>query len=192
MSFPLSPDHVDEVDDFLAHFGVKGMKWGQRKSDGSSSGISRAQMKSAGLTAAKVAVRYGGPAALGVAAGAAATLGAPISLPTLGVLGISAKILSDPAIQPALSAGAAFTKSVAKDVGNIPLPKLPKYDNPFTLSTAEKARLKTITTRANQIAAEANAQSKKLDDSFGTRTTTTSEAITPIGRDGTAYAPYRR
>lgn len=35
---------MDEVDEFLAHYGVKGMKWGVRKSSGDSSGSSEKRL----------------------------------------------------------------------------------------------------------------------------------------------------
>lgn len=54
---------MDEVDEFLLHFGVKGMKWGQRKSEGSSSDSSTSSDKKADLK--RVAKIVGTAAAIG-------------------------------------------------------------------------------------------------------------------------------
>lgn len=48
MSVEVEPALDPEVEDFLAHFGVKGMKWGKRKSSSSSDGesASRSELRS--------------------------------------------------------------------------------------------------------------------------------------------------
>lgn len=105
---------MSDVDTFLAHFGVKGMKWGVRRSASSTSSggsSTREDVKQAGIAVAKVAARYGAPPA----AVAAASLAAPIGLPSVVALGVSAKILLDPDAQEAISAAGKFAKDWASD-----------------------------------------------------------------------------
>lgn len=118
---------MDEVENFLAHYGVKGMKWGVRRPGGSSSG-GRARPKSGpvsenraaamvvGKEVAKAAVKYGLPAG-------AIALGAGI--PLAATLGVSVKVLDDPSVKEALAPVAKATKEVAKSIGSIKMSDLP-------------------------------------------------------------------
>lgn len=127
------------VDDFLEHVGVKGMKWGVRKSrDGGSSGVKKVkkpigngdgkvsgdEAKAAAIAGAKIALKYGAPSA-------AVAVGATVGLPAVAALGVSVRVLQDPGVQDALAVGAKFTKDVMPNIGSIPMPKVPKISNPF-------------------------------------------------------------
>lgn len=105
------------VDAFLEHFGVKGMRWGVRndvRPSGSAkvagTSVTRDEVKDAGLAIAKKTARYGAPPL--VAAGAA--LASPIALPSVVVLGLSARVLMDPDAQAAIGAAAEYTKRLIR------------------------------------------------------------------------------
>lgn len=132
-----------DVDEFLsgfgvslAHFGVKGMKWGVRKartssgggspkakkSTSTSSGVDMTSMKAVGKEVAKAAVKYGLPsAAIAVGAG----------VPLAATLGVSVKVLDDPAVKEALAPVGSAVKSMTKAIGHIPMAEIPKVSSPF-------------------------------------------------------------
>jgi hypothetical protein len=125
-----------EWGEYLEHFGVKGMKWGVRKerSTSSSSGgkpqtkakspakagpdatHNRAAAMVVGKEVAKAAVKYGLPAG-------AIALGAGIPLAV--TLGVSVKVLDDPAVKEALAPVGQAAKSVAKSVGSVKMSDIP-------------------------------------------------------------------
>lgn len=154
---------IMEWDEYLEHFGVKGMKWGVRKSrvsttgasslnranakeqredqkrdaarraaagDSSSTsksnGVDTEALKVVGKEVAKAAVKYGLPAG-------AIALGAGI--PLAATLGVSVKVLDDPAVKEALAPVGSAVKSMTKAVGDIPMPEIPKVKSPFSVKT---------------------------------------------------------
>lgn len=127
-----------QVEDFLAHFGVKGMKWGVRngsigsppraakKSAPRVESTNMAALKVAGKEAAKAAVKYGLPAAA-VAVGA--------GIPLAATLGVSVKVLDDPAVRQAIAPAGKALKAMVDQVGDIPMPQIPKVSSPFGVKT---------------------------------------------------------
>jgi hypothetical protein len=132
------PDISNE--EFLAHFGVKGMKWGVRQNRDSGGSVKKQakkpigngdgkvsadEAKAAGVQAAKIALKYGAPSA-------AVAVGATVGLPAVAALGVSVRVLQDPGIQDAIGVGARFAKDIAPDMSKIKLPdidvpKMPKF-----------------------------------------------------------------
>lgn len=103
---------MDEVEDFLAHYGVKGMRWGERKTRPSSSGSSRRPSKETVKNAA-VELGFGslGPAAV------IAGLGAPVSI----AIGLSAAVLSKPPVRQAIARSTKSSAALIKEVGDTKL-----------------------------------------------------------------------
>lgn len=137
---------TEQVEDFLAHYGVKGMRWGQRKSRDTSTSAkksgrispeTRREATEAAKKVGKIALRYGAPLAVG------ATVGA-VALPLGAAAAVTTKILSDPVAQDALRVGASASKQLMSEFGDIKLPDLPKFENPFGTKTT--TRTSTITT----------------------------------------------
>lgn len=96
---------IESDEESLKHFGVKGMKWGVRRVDPSSSaGVRLAAAKSGGLAAAKIL------ATRGLAPALAAT---GVGLPLAAAAGISVKMLADPDVREAISAAGSWAKSYA-------------------------------------------------------------------------------
>lgn len=125
--------HADDiVEDFLAHHGVKGMKWGVKRELTTAGGQAKVALSNkkvkAALTATRVAMTspqvrqeaaQAGKTAFtigryGIAPLAAAT---GIGIPAVAGLGISVKILSDPAVQAAVASAGKYAAGVAKQVG---------------------------------------------------------------------------
>lgn len=101
----------DQVEDFLAHYGVKGMKWGVR-SDSSSRSTSPSKRKETMKALGKeLAVGSVGPAAV------IAGLGPPASL----ALGLSVAALSKPPVQRAIAKSAKSSADLMKEIGNTKL-----------------------------------------------------------------------
>lgn len=140
----LKHDNVD-AEEFLEHFGVKGMKWGVRNVDrggstnrkssgkiGNGDGeISKDEVKAAGIAASKIALKYG-------AVPVSVAVGASVGLPAVAALGISIKALQDPTVQAAASAAGTYAKNALGDMRNIPMPKLPKIKSPFGTKTTSR------------------------------------------------------
>lgn len=108
---------ADDLDDFLAHYGVKGMKWGVRKAEGSSgSSPTRRPMS----PEAKGHVKYvGKELAFGSIAPAAMImgLGPPMSI----ALGISVGVLRSPPVSNAIKQTSKASAELMKDIGSTKL-----------------------------------------------------------------------
>lgn len=154
------------VDNFLAHYGVKGMKWGvRRKSTGSSSKssskksststVNRDAAKVVGKEVAKVAVRYGLPVG-------AAALGAGI--PLVATLGVSAKVLDDPAVQAALAPVGKAVKSMSSHVGSLKMSDLPKLPDPTAGVRNWMKEAKATEAALKRSIAQDEATIKKVED----------------------------
>lgn len=123
---------MSEVDDFLAHHGVKGMRWGKRKppTAGESNGSSGAKAPRAPMSRNK-------KIAIGVGIGAVAAIGAAVALKSMN------KNMDLPMSQIVASAKAAKGKAAAAAVlvpkpsaPKPPAPKAPARDNGLTLRPA--------------------------------------------------------
>lgn len=116
----LSHSDISDEHDSFKHYGVKGMKWGVRKSDSKStrSPFRKKKQKANDLEAAKAIagaiVKTAIPAALGATgAGAAVTLTATISI----------RILSEPAVKEKLNEVGRLVREATPDVGMSAIPK---------------------------------------------------------------------
>jgi hypothetical protein len=103
---------TDDLNNFLEHYGVKGMQWGVRKSDSTSSGARRgptkAQMK---YVAKELGFGSIGPAALLMGAGP------PISI----ALGVSVGVLRSPPVANAIKQSSKATADLMKEIGQTKL-----------------------------------------------------------------------
>lgn len=151
--FPMAQTAMSDIEDYLAHHGVKGMKWGVRRAASSASGVlSNKKVKAAVQTgrvalsspkvrkeavgAAKVAFTIG---KYGVVPLAAAT---GIGIPAVAGLGLSMKFMSDPAVHAAVSAAGKYSSSVVKNIGGINMSAVKQFTphvtvkNPFSTTTS--------------------------------------------------------
>lgn len=98
---------MDEVEDFLAHVGVKGMKWGVRKdgSSGSYRGPSPELLKKIGTE-----IGFGslGPAAI------LAGLGPPVSI----AIGVSVAVLRQPPVRRAMAETTKASTALMREIGD--------------------------------------------------------------------------
>jgi hypothetical protein len=117
------------TDTDLAHHGVKGMKWGVRKSDvGTDIRLTKAQAKRAAVTAGKVAfavTRYG------IVPAAAAT--GTVALPVAGGVGVGLALAADPNVHKAVRSSAAYSKVVMDEAGKTSMRGLKKFEGRFTV-----------------------------------------------------------
>lgn len=96
----------NEVDNFLAHVGVKGMKWGERKSSSDPRrGPSNETLKKIGTE-----ISYGslGPAAV------LAGLGPPVSI----AIGMSVTILRQPAVKSAIAQTSKNSAALMREISD--------------------------------------------------------------------------
>lgn len=107
---------VTELDIFLEHHGVKGMKWGQRKADGSSSLPTRRPISQETKDKVKYVSKELGFGSIGPAAMLMGA-GPPISI----ALGISVGVLRTPPVQNAIKQSSKATADLMKDIGNTKL-----------------------------------------------------------------------
>lgn len=98
---------AEELDDFLAHYGVKGMKWGVRKSGGSSS-TRRPVNSHAKYVGKELAFGSIAPAAMIMG------LGPPLSI----ALGISVGVLRSPPVASAIKQTSKASAELMKDIGS--------------------------------------------------------------------------
>lgn len=106
-----------EVDTFLAHYGVKGMKWGVRNnSDTSSSSSTSKGDKAAQKAELKAKAAVAGRTALKTAIGPA-MVAAGVAGPVALAVGLGVRTLDTPAVQDAIFAGKDYTNAVLGDVG---------------------------------------------------------------------------
>lgn len=109
---------ADDLDDFLAHYGVKGMKWGVRKAEGSS-GSSPTRRPSMSPKTKDQAKYIGKELAFGSIGPAALLMGAgpPISI----ALGISVGVLRSPPVSNAIKQSSKATADLMKEIGDTKL-----------------------------------------------------------------------
>lgn len=98
---------MDEVDDFLAHYGVKGMKWGQHKSLPLVDPARRPSKETVKGLSTELALGSVGPAA------AIAGLGIPYTV----LIGVSAAVLSKPQVRGAIAKSAKSTADLVHELG---------------------------------------------------------------------------
>jgi hypothetical protein len=124
-------DEFDDVEDFLAHHGVKGQKWGVKRelstavaSTGTALSKAKAvalkptskltkKQKQEAVTAAKAAFVV---SKVGVVPLVAAT---GVGIPVIGGLGLSMKLVSDPTVRSAVVSAGKYTDAVVKDYGGV-------------------------------------------------------------------------
>lgn len=108
----LSPK-LSHMEDPLAHYGVKGMKWGVRRTDAelSKSGKEKAPPTQAQRIAKEIGFASIGPAAFLLGAGP------PVSI----ALGLSIGLARDPLVQKHVKIGAAHTANAVKSFGDASL-----------------------------------------------------------------------
>ena len=120
---------MDEVDDFLAHYGVKGMKWGERKT------ATSARMQTYKKIGTEVGFGAIGPAIL------LAGLGPPVSI----AIGMSVTVLRQPAVKKAIAETSKVQAQFLKEVGQTKM-------SAVRAARSEKEKLKS---RTKKVAAEA-------------------------------------
>lgn len=102
-----------DLDEFLEHAGVKGMKWGVRKSDAPSSSTTKRLPSKTAVTHVGKEIAFGsiGPAALLLGAGP------PISI----ALGISVAALRTPPVSSAIKQTSKASADLMKSIGDTKL-----------------------------------------------------------------------
>ena len=103
----ISVQHSDDlkVGAFLAHYGVKGVKWGERKARVVSKAPSKQTVKNVGT---ELAFGSLGPAAV------LAGLGPPVSI----AIGLSAAVLAKPAVRQSIARGSKSSAALMKEIGD--------------------------------------------------------------------------
>lgn len=107
----------DDLDNFLEHHGVKGMKWGVRKAEGSSASsptrrpVPRPSGASVKYVGKELAFGSIGPAAMLMG------LGPPVSI----ALGISVGVLRSPPVANAIKTSSKASADLMKEIGQTKL-----------------------------------------------------------------------
>jgi hypothetical protein len=129
---------MDEVEDFLAHYGVKGMKWGERKVRPAGAPSRRPSKETVKNVGTELAFGSLGPAAV------LAGLGPPISI----AIGLSAAVLSKPAVRNAIAETSKAQAALVKELGETKISAMKQ-------ARASKADIKRNATRVANVADKA-------------------------------------